>query len=494
MGASLSLSRREILERMVGLRVLVVGDVMLDEYVRGDIQRVSPEAPVPVVALGRTEYRLGGAANVASNLAALGCRTELLGAIGADDDGQRVAALAREREIEAHLMRSVGRPTTRKTRVIARGQHVVRLDQEVASPLPAAEQQALLSSLAAVEPTPALVILSDYAKGVVTRRLAAEVIRWAHERGACVLVDPKTADFTAYAGAGYLTPNARETAVASGLPVSGQEEVVRAAERLLEQAGALGILVTRGGLGMALVTRSGAHFVPARVRTAFDVTGAGDTVIAVFGAALAAGGAPFEAMVLANLAAGITVGSLGAVAPTRVEIAHEAGIELDGAAGPAGGDARLANPRLLSLEAAARQCQEWRTEGRRIVFTNGCFDVLHAGHVVLLEEARAHGDVLVVGLNSDASVRRLKGTSRPVQPLADRARVLAGLRAVDRIVAFEEDTPLQLVLALRPDVLLKGGDYEVETIVGAREVQGWGGEVVVVPRVADRSTTELLRR
>jgi D-beta-D-heptose 7-phosphate kinase / D-beta-D-heptose 1-phosphate adenosyltransferase len=487
----MSLSRREILERMEGVRVLVLGDVMLDEYLFGDIQRISPEAPVPVVALSSQQFHLGGAGNVASNLAALGARPILAGVVGTDLDGQRVETVLSERQVESRLLRLPGRPTTRKTRVLARNQHVIRLDQESSTPLDDTARAGLLDAVKSTQPQ--LLIISDYGKGVISRPLMREMVAWARSQGILVLVDPKSTDFTLYAGADYVTPNAREASLASGRPATTQEECVTCGRRLLEQTGGKGILLTRSERGMGLIDSAEAHFVSARARTVYDVTGAGDTVIAAFGLALAAGAEPVEAMALSNFAAGVVVQRVGAASCTREELAREAGIEY-----PTGGasteELRLRTPRVMSLEEAAAAAARWRAEGKRVVFTNGCFDILHAGHVVLLEEARARGDMLVVGLNTDHSIRRLKGPTRPVQPLQDRARVLAALHTVDAVVPFAEDTPLNLVLALRPDVLVKGGDYEVASIVGAKEVQGWGGEVAVISLLPNRSTTSLLQR
>jgi D-beta-D-heptose 7-phosphate kinase/D-beta-D-heptose 1-phosphate adenosyltransferase len=487
----MSLSRREILEKMEGLSVLVLGDVMLDEYLFGDIQRVSPEAPVPVVALGRQQFHLGGAGNVASNLAALGARPILAGAVGADADGQRLEAILAERKVEHRLVRLQGRPTTRKTRVLARNQHVVRLDQESNAPMDDAARVSLLDAVKSTRPQ--LLIVSDYGKGVVSRTLMREVVAWARSQGILILVDPKSTDFTLYAGADYVTPNAREASLAAGQPSATQEECVTCGRTLLGQTGGKGILLTRSERGMGLIDPREAHFVSARARTVYDVTGAGDTVIATFGLALAAGAEPVEAMALSNFAAGVVVQRVGAASCTREEIAREAGIEYP-TGGPSTEELRLRSPRVMTVAEGAAATARWRAEGKRVVFTNGCFDILHAGHVVLLEEARSRGDALVVGLNTDDSIRRLKGPTRPVQSLQDRARVLAALHAVDAVVPFGEDTPLELVLALRPDVLVKGGDYEVATIVGAKEVQGWGGEVAVISLLPNRSTTSLLQR
>jgi D-beta-D-heptose 7-phosphate kinase / D-beta-D-heptose 1-phosphate adenosyltransferase len=487
----MALSRSEVLERMEGVSVLVLGDVMLDEYLFGDIQRISPEAPVPVVALGRQQFHLGGAGNVASNVAALGGRPILIGVVGTDTEGQRLEDILSKQKVEHRLVRQPNRPTTRKTRVLARNQHVVRLDQEVSTPLDEAAREAVLDAVKSTKPQ--LLIVSDYGKGVISRPLMRDVVAWARSQGVLVLVDPKSTDFTLYAGADYVTPNAREASLAAGKPSQTPEECIECGRTLLGNTGGKGILLTRSEKGMGLIDPREAHFVSAQARTVYDVTGAGDTVIATFGMALAAGAEPVEAMALSNFAAGVVVQRVGAAACTREELAREAGISFP-MGGPSSNDQRLRTPRLMSLPEAAATAERWRSEGKRVVFTNGCFDILHAGHVVLLEEARSRGDALIIGLNTDDSIRRLKGPTLPAQPLQDRARVLAALHAVDAVVPFDEDTPLNLVLALKPDVLVKGGDYQVSTIVGAKEVMGWGGEVAVISLLPDRSTTALLQR
>jgi D-beta-D-heptose 7-phosphate kinase / D-beta-D-heptose 1-phosphate adenosyltransferase len=485
----MTVSRLALLERFARVRVLVVGDVMLDEYLLGDVRRVSPEAPVPVVTVQERQFRLGGAGNVARNVAALGAIPVVVAAVGDDAHGATLERLLHDAGIEARLARVPGRATTHKVRVLARHQHVVRFDEETDAPLAVPDGAAVIAAALRAGPRPDVLLLSDYAKGVLAPNVVAALLGWAQREGIPAIVDPKREDFTVYRGATFVTPNTREAAAAAQGPAATREDAVRACRRLLDQADARGILLTRSEDGMALVGRDEEHFVAAHRRTVYDVTGAGDTVAATFAVALAAGAEPVEAMALANLAAAVVVGKMGAATCTRDELAREAGL-----ASRDPGDARLAATRLLEPEEAARTVAAWRAEGRRVVLTNGCFDVLHAGHVVLLEEARARGDALVVAINADDSVRRLKGEGRPVNGLLDRARVLAALRAVDAVVAFAEDTPLETVLRLRPDVLVKGGDYREETIVGAREVRSWGGDVVVVPLVPDRSTSAILSR
>lgn len=471
-----------------GLRILVLGDVMLDRFLYGEVERISPEAPVPVVRLRRTLAMPGGAGNVARNIAALGGRAVLVGLRGRDAAGEELAAqLATVPGIEDRLAVSATRPTICKMRVIAGTQQVARLDDEVATPADAAEAAALVAAVEAALPGAAALVLSDYAKGVLAPGVVTAAIAAARARGIPVLADPKSDDFALYRGATVLTPNARELARAARLPTGSEAEVAAAARAVMGPAGLPALLCTRADKGMTLISAEGAavESVPAVAREVFDVSGAGDTVIATLALAHAAGGTLAEAMRVANVAAGIVVGKLGTATVSAEELAHA--LHAQGEAGP--GEAAL-----LDRAAAVRLVGEWRAHGLRVGFTNGCFDVLHAGHVALLRAARRRCDRLVVGLNTDASVARLKGPARPVNPLADRAAVLAALAAVDAVVGFEEDTPLELIRALRPEVLVKGSDYTIDRVVGAELVQGWGGEVVLVDLLPGRSTTAILAR
>jgi D-beta-D-heptose 7-phosphate kinase/D-beta-D-heptose 1-phosphate adenosyltransferase len=468
-----------LLERLAGVRVAIVGDAMLDDYAWGDVARISPDAPVPVVDVRRRTRVLGGAGNVAHNVAVAGGQAVLVTAIGEDAAGENFLALCREAGIDAAgVVRDGERRTTVKTRVVARGQHLLRLDEEDRRALSASAREALRKALAAALSGCDVVAVSDYAKGVVDEELTAEIARLAP--GKTIVVDPKAADLTRYRGCTVITPNAQEARAASGCEVDDEGGVRAAAARIQAQSGAQAVLVTRGDRGMALSERDGGfHLIPTRAREVFDVTGAGDTVLAYLTLALGAGAGLLEAAGLANLAAGAKVGKVGTspVGPAEVQAHAEE-------AGRAG--------KVVDLEQAVARVAHLRSLGRRVVFTNGCFDLLHAGHVHLLERARALGDVLVVALNSDASVRRLKGEGRPVVREGDRVRVLAALESVGLVLLFEEDTPLAVIRQLRPDVLVKGGDYAQDTIVGADLVLAWGGEVATVPLVEGRSTTGLL--
>ncbi|MFN3449769.1 MAG: D-glycero-beta-D-manno-heptose-7-phosphate kinase [Roseococcus sp.] len=465
---------------LTGRRVLVLGDVMLDRFLYGEARRLSPEAPVPVVRLGRTEAMAGGAGNVARNVEALGGEARLVALAGEDAAGEELRALLGP---AGRLVQSAARVTTVKLRVIAARQQVVRVDEEQPRPADPDEEAALLAALEAELPWAEALVLSDYAKGALTPPLIAAAIAAARARGLPCLVDPKGRDFARYAGADLLTPNAMELAEAAGQPAGGDAACEAAARALLARLDVPAILATRSEKGMMLVPREGpALSIPAMAREVFDVSGAGDTVIATLALCRAAGLAWPEAMRAANAAAGVVVGKLGTATCSAAELDH-ALRELEGATGE-----------LLSWPAARRLVEGWRAEGLRVGFANGCFDLLHAGHVRLLREARRHCDRLIVALNEDASVARLKGPGRPVNPLADRAAVIAALASVDAVVGFAEDTPLDCILALRPDVLFKGQDYTLEQVVGAREVASWGGETVLLPLLPGRSSSAILAR
>jgi len=464
--------------------VWVVGDLMRDVYIRGDARRVSPEAPVPVVHVRDEGASLGGAANVARGVRALGGAATLCGVVGDDDAGGDVIALAMAGGLGGDaIIRVPSRPTTEKVRIFAHDQQVVRFDRELAAPVPAATEDALLAALRRA-PAPDVIIVSDYAKGVVTPPVFAGLVELAAAHGAPLVVDPKSRRFADYAGATALTPNLLELCAATGREVDPRDDaaLAAAAASAAADAGVSWLLTTLGPDGMAVWRRDAPLVrVLATARRVFDVTGAGDTVIATLALGLAAGLAPDRAAALANRAAGLAVERLGAVPIGLDELfAH---LAPDDTA-----------PGVIDRDQLAQWVAWWRLRGRRVVFTNGCFDLLHAGHLSLLEQAARLGDVLVVGMNSDASVRRLKGPERPLVAQEDRARLLAALDAVGAVVLFDEDTPLELIRAIRPEVLVKGADYTVERVVGGREVQAWGGEVKLVELVQARSTTGLVER
>lgn len=468
------------------VRVLCVGDVMLDRFVYGDVERISPEAPIPVVRIRRETAMLGGAGNVARNLAALGARPAFVSVVGDDPAGRETAGLLAALDgAEPRMVVEPGRLTTIKTRYFAASQQLLRADMETSEPVAGAAQDDVVASAAALLPDVAALVLSDYGKGVLTPAVVARLIAAAAAAGVPAIVDPKGRDYTLYRGASLLTPNRKELAEATGMAVGDDAEIVAAARHLIAACGVGAVLATRSQDGMTLVTADGAvHHLAAQAREVFDVSGAGDTVVATLAAALAAGAPLAEAARLANTAAGIVVGKVG----TAVAYAAEVAAALrhhDLAAGEA---------KVLAGEAARDAVAAWRRKGLRVGFTNGCFDLLHPGHVSLLAQAKTACDRLVVGLNSDESVARLKGPTRPVQGETGRATVLASLAAVDMVVIFGEDTPLRLIEALRPDVLVKGADYTIDKVVGADLVTGWGGRVVLAELSPGHSTTATIRR
>ncbi|MBY0335781.1 MAG: D-glycero-beta-D-manno-heptose-7-phosphate kinase [Acetobacteraceae bacterium] len=467
-----------------GSSVLVLGDVMLDRYLYGSAQRLSPEAPVPVVRLARTTSMAGGAGNVARNIVALGGGARLIGLIGEDPEGLELVGLLRaEAGLAPDLVASPRRATTAKLRVIAGNQQVARVDAERAEPADAQEQSALIARMGAAMGGIGAVVLSDYGKGVLAPGVIAAALAAAQKADVPCLVDPKGRDFARYAGATILTPNTAELSDATGLPAREDRDCEEACRAVLARVDVGAVLATRSERGMMLVRRDLPAFaVPAMAREVFDVSGAGDTVIAALALALASGLGVEEAVRAANAAAGVVVGKLGTATCSAAELDH------------ALRDAEGATGEVLPWPAAARLVRQWQAEGLRVGFANGCFDILHAGHVRMLREARRHCDRLVVALNDDASVTRLKGPSRPINTLADRAAVIAALAAVDGVVSFAEDTPLSCILALRPDRLFKGEDYTLDRVVGAAEVAGWGGQTVLLPLLEGRSTTAIAAR
>lgn len=475
--------------RIAEQTVLCVGDLMLDDFVYGEVSRISPEAPAPVLTVNRSEIVIGGAGNVARNVAALGARCHFVGVIGNDEAAQTlIGALGREPLIEAHLVVDASRPTTRKVRFVSEhfSTHLLRADWEVALPLAADTEQEVIDRARAAIPRADIVVLSDYAKGVLTGRVIREVIEAAKAAGKPVVVDPKSSDFSIYRGTTLLTPNRKELAEATRHHAATEAEIETAAFDAMVMADCDAVLVTRSENGMSLVCRDEKVLhLPAYAVRVRDVSGAGDTVAATFAVALAAGAERDLALRAANAAAAVVVGKRGTATLTLAELR---GQMLPHAA-LAEEEKIVADPGELG-----ERVRRWRRQGLRIGFTNGCFDLLHPGHVHVLTRARAACDRLVVGLNSDASVRRLKGEGRPVQDEHARARVLAALEAVDLVTLFDEDTPLELITRLRPHVLVKGGDYARRDVVGGDAVEADGGEVIIVETLAGHGTTALIAR
>src|SRR6185437_8614789 len=425
--------------------ILIVGDIMLDRFVYGSVERVSSEAPIPVLKFEHEQVMLGGAANVASNVVDFGGVAELLGLVGNDESGHMLETLAEQRKhLRFSFMRSTMRNTTTKVRLVAGRHQIARLDTEPSRGLDEAETSQLLDKIRMGLSRADVLILSDYAKGCLTDEVLRGAISLAREAGIPVIVDPKRKDFACYSGATLIAPNLHELELASGTRCGDDDSIVTSARVMLDGTTAGAILVTRGAQGMSLVGRDGCVLhLPAQARQVFDVSGAGDTVVAILSVLLAEGFSIEEAANAANLAAGLVVEKPGTATVTRTELIGEMRRRQE----------HQLDAKILTLDEALGGREDWKSSGQSVVFTNGCFDLLHPGHVSLLRRARAVGDRLVVGLNSDASVRRLKGEDRPVQDATARSIVLAALSFVDAVVVFEEDTPLKLIEALKPDVL-----------------------------------------
>ena len=467
------------------IHCLVIGDLMLDEYLWGKAVRISPEAPVQVVDVIREELRLGGAGNVVNNLAELGAQVSVCSVVGEDDNGLALlnAFSNKGMSIDAIFL-DPARRTSRKTRVVAANQQIVRIDRESRDALSDEIEQQVCSWIRANATRFSIILLSDYLKGVLTRKVIETVLESARPSGIPVLVDPKGVDFARYRGATIMTPNRKEAEAASGVSIIDTESLVRAAVTIMETTGLEYLLITRSEEGMSLFSQTAEPVhIPTVAREVFDVSGAGDTVLASLAVGMAAGLGLPEAARLANISAGIAVAKLGTSTVTPLEIINAVALSQNNT------DSKIKN-----LDVLAVLIKSEKARGKRVVFTNGCFDLLHAGHVKYLQKARNLGDMLVLGLNSDASVRRLKGPKRPLIGEEERAHILAALDCIDYVVVFDEDTPLELIAALEPHILAKGGDYTVDGVVGKELVEAYGGRVELVSFVDGKSTTNIIER
>jgi D-beta-D-heptose 7-phosphate kinase/D-beta-D-heptose 1-phosphate adenosyltransferase len=480
----------ELVESLPATRVVLVGDYMVDRYLYGNAERLSPEAPVPVLHFQKEELRLGGAGSVAANLAALGARVAAVGVIGLDETGQQLAALLRDINADPTGLVELPRPTTCKMRLVGSAQHrhpqqMIRLDFEEARPVDAAAAAQLAESASVAMEEADLVCIEDYDKGAVTPDVCRSVIDEARRRGTPVLVDPaRIPDYRKYAGATCLKLNRPEAARATGLPVENPDQFRRAAERLLETLSLDAVVLTLDKHGAYVASRTGERrLIGTRPRQVYDVTGAGDMAFAMLAVARAAGATWEEATSLANTAGGLEVERFGVV-PIRPQ---EVAAELRAEAHVRPGKLRTIDDLLPDLDRARRQ-------GKRIVFTNGCFDLIHAGHVGYFQFAKGQGDVLVVGVNTDAGIQRLKGPTRPITPEADRLAVLEELESIDHLLLFDTDTPIALIEAVKPDVLVKGADYTKDQVVGADFVEAHGGTIALAPLAHGRSTTNVIAR
>lgn len=466
------------------LRVLVIGDVMLDKYVWGEVDRISPEAPVPIVRETRQTQRPGGAANVAMNLAGLGAKVTLSGITGKDFDQQCLEHLLNEAGVVSRLVKTSDIPTISKLRILSGNQQILRLDIEE-SQLPfSAGFEELFATIHREIPHHQIVILSDYAKGVLTESVCREVITLCRNLGIPVIVDPKAKNFLQYRGATTICPNLTELSWATGTSHKNLEEMFSIAKAKIAEWEIDYLTVTMSEKGIAVLWKDSEYLSPSVVRQVYDVSGAGDTVIATLALSLASGLTAPTSIQLANRAAGIVVGKVGTVPIYRQELIASLSPEI----------ALSAPEKVLKQDRLLQRLASWRASGESIVFTNGCYDLLHIGHITLLNQARMEGDRLVVGINSDNSVQKLKGPSRPIVGEKERASILAALAVVDAVVIFDEPTPLELINAIRPNVLVKGGDYTEETVVGAKEVKSWGGRTKLVPIVEGFSTTGIIQK
>ncbi len=474
-----------LVSRLAKARVLVVGDIMVDHFHYGEVERISPEAPIPVLRVERENTMLGGAGNVVRNLRSLDAQVRLVTVTGKDAAERDISRLIKKQGVKDAPLIDDGRQTSTKTRYIAGVQQVLRADRESTNPLGPKIESKLIKAVSSALRTCQAVVLSDYGKGVLSAGTTKKIIRLAAKAKKTVIVDPKGSDFSRYGGAGLITPNRRELAEAVGFEIATDADVVRATKRLIKRNRFGAVLTTRSADGMTVVTANGAvTHLGAEAREVFDVSGAGDTVVATVAAALASGADLGQAAALANAAAGIVVGKVGTAcvfAADLIAALHH-------------GDLTSAEAKVLSLDQVKDRIGQWRHAGHKVGFTNGCFDLLHPGHVSLLKQAGGACGRLVVGLNSDASVKGLKGDGRPVQSEAARATVLASLASVDAVVIFSERTPLNLIKALKPDVLVKGADYDIGSVVGADVVKKYGGTVKLAKLEPGHSTSATIAR
>jgi len=472
------------LEGVAKTRALVLGDLMLDEYLWGTVDRISPEAPVQVVEVKRKELRLGGAGNVINNLLTLNCQVDVASVVGDDDDGQFLLRRLTERGLHQHgVFSQVERVTSRKTRVLASNQQIVRIDQETRSEISTESEDRILSYLQDSVSSLDVIFLSDYQKGVMTDRLLKEVIAIGRSAKVPVLVDPKGEDYSKYRGATLLTPNRKEAQLATGLTITDEDSLLAVGRKLRETLELEALVLTRSEEGMTVFSSDGEIHLPTVAREVYDVSGAGDTVLSMFGLGMAQKLPLGCSAGLANIAAGIVVGKVGTSTVSAQEILDTVGSQQQDS------DQKICAPSLLKNILAGE-----RQKGRTVVFTNGCFDLLHVGHVKYLQAARRLGDLLVLGLNSDASIKRLKGSSRPLIGQEERAHILAALDCIDYVVVFDEDTPMEVITTLRPDILVKGGDYTPEGVVGRELVEGYGGRVELINFVDGKSTTNIINK
>lgn len=471
-----------LIKKLKPAPILVAGDVMVDEYILGDVERISPESPVPVLVARDRLRKLGGAGNVVRNLVTMGAKVALFATVGADNAGRWFKRHCEEMGVEGFWLKDdTSRPTTMKTRVVARNQQIVRIDEEQVTAIAKEIELAVAEDIRSVMPQVKAAVVSDYGKGFLTPTLLQTLLSSAKANAVPVFVDPKGIDYSRYRGATYITPNVREASMASGIEIHRREHLLEAGRILVDQVKAEGVVITRGKDGITLVTRNKAQDFPVKPVEIVDVTGAGDTVVSALALSVASGLPIENAIVLANLAASLVVARFGAASVSLNEMVE------------ALKDHRHTN-KALSPEDMDVALRNHRMQGHRIVFTNGCFDLFHAGHLASLRKASDFGDVLVVGINSDKSAAGLKGPGRPIVPQSDRVELVSALSFVDFVVVFDEETPLDLIKKVRPDVLVKGEDWVGKKVVGEEIVIARGGRVEFVKHVGGLSTTDLIRK
>ncbi|MGI9533928.1 MAG: D-glycero-beta-D-manno-heptose-7-phosphate kinase [Thermodesulfobacteriota bacterium] len=471
-----------IINEFKNKKVLVIGDLMLDKYVFGTSSRISPEAPVPVISQSSTEFCLGGAANVAKNLTDLGAKTFLIGTAGIDNNAKILLNLLNKSGINTkNIIKDRNKPTTLKTRIISDDQQLVRIDEECGSDISLNIQNQILNRISRVIRinNPDAVIISDYNKGVITKKISREAIKIAKKSGAFVAVDPKGTDFIKYAGSNVITPNRKEAETVFGISISDNTALVKALRKINKETKTEGILITKGKEGVSFIRNNNVYDIPAVEKQVYDVTGAGDTFISVFTLSALCSDSWQAAAYISNIAASIVISNLGTTSLTKDHLT----IEVEKLSHSY---SKVKNIKDLKLVLA-----EKRKNGEKVVFTNGCFDILHTGHIKILKESREQGDLLIVALNSDKSVRKLKGKDRPVVSEIDRATMISSFDFVDYVVIFNDDTPINTIKQLKPDLITKGGDYKKEQVVGKKVVESYGGKVKIIPLEKTKSTSEI---
>ena len=463
--------------------ILVVGDLMIDEYVWGDVDRISPEAPVQIVTVNNEDYTLGGSGNVVNNLVALGANVSAIGVIGTGREGKLLLKRFNELNVDTKgVIQEPGRPTTKKTRVIAANQHVLRIDRESRKEISDQTFKALAKVMEEKIPMTDLILISDYGKGLITDFLLSKLILTAKKHRKITIVDPKGLDFTKYSGASLITPNKKEAALAAGIDIADESKLLEAGARLLDTVDIDRLLITCGKDGMVLFGRNGKPYkIRAVARQVYDVSGAGDTALAVLGLAIASGASFEDGAVIANTAAGIVVGKVGTATVSKKELVAAINPNFD--------DTPVKHKKMTEIAALT---QELKQKGKKIVLTNGCFDFLHAGHIMLFSASKQMGDILIVAIDDDDSVRNLKGKGRPVINAKERVRILSALDGIDYVVVFSSKELAKLIEIIRPDVLTKGSNYVSEEVQGRELVEEYGGRIVLVPVSKNISSTDII--